>query len=170
MWWDRPLEGSARLSRCRKYRYALWRHWDDQLPGVLFIGLNPSTADENRNDPTLLRCMRFAREWGYGGVSMGNLFAYRATDPGTLRRVQDPVGRQNDRWLRQLAREAELVVAAWGNHGVYLDRAAAVTAMLPALNCLGMNRSGQPAHPLYQRADRRPIPVQQRTFEDSRTT
>ena len=150
---------TAHLSRCRRYRYALWRTWDASLPRVMFIGLNPSTADERNDDPTLVRCMNFARDWGYGGVIMANLFAWRATDPAELKRVGEPVGRANNRWLCRLAQEAGLVVAAWGNDGTYRDRGAQVVAMLGPLQCLKQNRSGQPAHPLYQRADTRPVPL-----------
>ncbi len=154
------MKNTARLSRCRTYRYALWRTWDDTRGRVLFVGLNPSTADETSDDPTLRRCMNFARDWGYGGVCMANLFAYRATDPGELRRVKDPIGPRNNRWLRQLADEASLVVAAWGNDGVYLDRSSKVRGLLPGMRCLNLNRSGEPAHPLYQRADRVPLPLE----------
>jgi len=126
----------------------------------MFIGLNPSTADEKTDDPTLVRCMNFARDWGYGGVCMANLFALRATDPADLKVATDPVGACNDRWLKRLYKDAGLVVAAWGNDGAYLDRAAEVTAYLGPLTCLKRNRSGQPAHPLYQRADTRPVPFE----------
>ena len=153
----KKLRNTAHLSRCRRYRYALWRTWDAQLPTVLFIGLNPSTADEKADDPTLIRCMRFARDWGYGGVCMANLFAYRATDPAAMKRAANPVGLANNRWLQRLAGEAGLVVAAWGNDGDYLNRAARVRALLGPLHCLARNRSGQPAHPLYQRADTTPV-------------
>ena len=148
----------AELSPCRRYRYALWRTWDDALPRVMFIGLNPSTADETVDDPTLRRTMDFARRWGYGGVGNGNLFAYRATDPKAMMAADDPVGPDNDNWLRRLARGADLVVAAWGNDGGFLARSAVVRAMLPDLHCLKINASGEPAHPLYQRADTRPRP------------
>lgn len=146
---------SARLSPCRRYRYALWRTWDDTLPRVMFVGLNPSTADETVDDPTLRRTMDFARRWGFGGVGNGNLFAFRATDPKAMMAAEDPVGPDNDAWLRRLADEAQLVVAAWGNDGGFHGRSAVVRAMLPDLHCLKINASGEPAHPLYQRADTR---------------
>lgn len=149
---------TAELSPCRRYRYALWRTWDDRLPRVMFIGLNPSTADETVDDPTLRRTMDFARRWGFGGVGNGNLFAFRATDPKAMRAAEDPVGPDNDAWLRRLADEAGLVVAAWGNHGAFLERSAAVRRALPDLHVLKLNASGEPAHPLYQRADIRPAP------------
>ncbi len=149
---------TAALSDCRRYRYALWRTWDESLPRVMFIGLNPSTADETMDDPTLRRTMDFARRWGYGGVGNGNLFAYRATDPKAMMGAADPVGPDNDAWLQRLAAEAGLVVAAWGNDGGFQERSAAVRAMLPELHCLKVNASGEPAHPLYQRADTVPRP------------
>ena len=155
---DGARNGAA-LSPCRRYRYALWRTWDETLPRVMFVGLNPSTADETVDDPTLRRTMEFARRWGYGGVGNGNLFAYRATAPRDMMAADDPVGPENDEWLTRLAGEAGLVVAAWGNDGVFLQRSAAVRSLLSRLHCLKVNASGEPAHPLYQRADTRPRPL-----------
>ena len=151
------MQKRAEISRCRLYRYALWRVWDEDLPTVLFVGLNPSTADEVTDDPTLIRCMNFARVWGYGGVCIGNLFAYRATDPKVLLSVKDPIGAENDVWLAKLAEDAGLIVAAWGNMGPYLDRSQQVRPLLPNLHCLKLNKSGEPAHPLYLKADLRPF-------------
>ena len=151
------LQKDAKFSECRKYRYALWRVWDSTLPTVLFLGLNPSTADEVVDDPTLIRCMNYAHSWGYGGVCMGNLFAYRATNPAELRTAKDPIGKENDEWLCKLAKEAGLIVAAWGNMGAYLGRSQQVVRLLPNLHCLKLNKSGEPAHPLYLRADLRPF-------------
>lgn len=152
------MKNTAKLSRCRNYRFALWRTWDDSKPRVMFIGLNPSTADEKTDDPTLVRCMNYARGWGFGGVCMANLFAFRATAPAQMKAVDNPVGRGNDRWLQKLAQEAGLVVAAWGNHGAYLGRSDRVRGLLPGLHCLKLNSTGEPAHPLYQRADVQPVP------------
>jgi len=93
--------------------------------------------------------MGFARDWGYSGLCVANLFAYRATYPDDLFAADDPVGPKNDPWLRKLARQADLVVAAWGNHGRFMDRASAVSTQLPAMHCIRLNGSGEPAHPLY---------------------
>ena len=123
----------------------------------MIIGLNPSTADEVEDDPTLIRCMNFAKSWGYGGVCMTNLFAYRATDPNDMKAAADPVGASNNRWLTKLAREAGIVVAAWGNDGDYMDRASKIKNKIPDLYCLKMNKSGEPAHPLYLRAELKPV-------------
>jgi hypothetical protein len=153
------LKNTAKLSKCRKYRFALWRTWDDSISYVMFVGLNPSTADENTDDPTLTRCINYAKSWGYGGICMANLFAFRATEPTFMKSVQDPVGSQNNRWLKRLASEAGLVVAAWGNDGSYLNRSKQVREFLPSLHCLKINKSGEPAHPLYQKADLQPVPM-----------
>ena len=141
--------GADIRGRRRQYRYALWRIWDDRRPAVMFIGLNPSTADAQVEDPTLVRCVAFARHWGYGGVYTTNLFAWRATDPGEMKKARSPVGRDNDGVICELAGKVEKVIAAWGNDGVWMGRADAVRALIPELYYLRLNRSGQPAHPLY---------------------
>ena len=146
------MKKSAHISKCTNYRYALWRQWDESKPYVLFVGLNPSTADAVEDDPTLRRCMGYAKDWGFGGVCIANLFAFRATEPKVMMLAKDAVGPQNDKWLVHLADEAGLIVAAWGNDGSYLGRAARVRKMMPEMTCLKLNKSGEPAHPLYQKA------------------
>jgi len=153
------LKNTAKLSNCRKYRFALWRTWDDSKPYVMFVGLNPSTADENTDDPTLTRCINYAKTWGFGGVCMANLFAFRATEPAVMKAEKDPVGAKNNEWLKKLASDAGLVIAAWGNDGPYLMRSQQVRELLPNIHCLKMNKSGEPAHPLYQKADLQPVPM-----------
>ena len=153
------MKNTAKLSECRKYRYALWRTWDDSKPYVMFVGLNPSTADENTDDPTLTRCINYAKSWGYGGVCMVNLFAYRATEPSDMKASNDPIGSENNKWLKNMAKEAALVVAAWGNDGSYLGRSKQVLEIIPNLSCLKVNKSGEPAHPLYQAAKLKPVPM-----------
>jgi hypothetical protein len=150
------VQTAAALSACRKYRFALWRIWDESRPYGMIIGLNPSTADEKEDDPTIKRCVQFARSWGYGGLCMANLFAFRATKPADMFAARAPIGPGNDEWLMKLAASAGAVVAAWGNGGTHLGRANAVARLIPNLYCLQMNRSGQPAHPLYLPADLRP--------------
>lgn len=145
----KPMQRQANFSRCRQYRYALWRQWGEGNDFALIIGLNPSTADHRQDDPTIRRCIGFARDWGYERVCVANLFAFRATYPQDLKAAADPVGPANDRWLRQLFRDAACVVAAWGNDGQFLGRAEAVKAMWNDWQVLRVNRSGEPAHPLY---------------------
>jgi len=153
------LKNTAKLSECRKYRFALWRTWDDSKPYVMFVGLNPSTADENIDDPTLTRCINYAKIWGFGGVCMANIFAFRATQPAVMKAAKDPVGPKNNEWLKALASDAGLIIAAWGNDGSYLMRSQEIRELLPNIHCLKMNKSGEPAHPLYQKADLQPVPM-----------
>ena len=148
---------SAVLSKNRLYRYALTRVWRSDLPTVMFIGLNPSIADENIDDPTLLRCIGFADSWGYGGVVMANLFAYRATLPAEMKKAKNPIGRGNNQWLQKLAGQSEIVIAAWGNDGGYLTRSQQVRKLIPGLHYLRLNKSGEPAHPLYLPASLSPV-------------
>ncbi|MEE8171109.1 MAG: DUF1643 domain-containing protein [Phycisphaerae bacterium] len=140
----------------RRYRYRLWRVWDAARPIAAFVMLNPSTADARRDDPTIRRCIGFARRWGFGALDVVNLFAFRATRVDALRRGADPVGPANDRVLRCCVRRADLVVAAWGNHGLLHDSATRVGPILSAaaaVHCLGVTKQGQPRHPLYVRGD-----------------
>lgn len=153
------LKRDASLSKCRKYRFALWRTWDESKPYAMIIGLNPSTADETKDDRTLIRCVDFAKSWGYGGLCMANLFAYRATDPNDMINAKEPIGAGNDEWLVNLAKEAGVVVAAWGNDGTFLGRSQKVIKLLPNLQYLKMNKSGEPAHPLYLKSTLQPAPT-----------
>ena len=126
-----------------------------------FVMLNPSTANAKRDDPTIRRCMGFARAWGFGGVDVVNLFAFRATDPRALREAADPIGPANDRHLRRAVRSAGLIVLAWGAHEMARDRAARARPLFnrPGSRCLGLTQSGEPRHPLYLRRDASPVPV-----------
>ena len=143
------MKRTAVISRDGTYRYALGRMWDIQRPVVLFVGLNPSTADHRVDDPTIRRCIQFASDWGFGGLAMANLFAFRTPSPRVLRRAANPVGPRNDAWLRRLVDEAELTVAAWGNHGDHMDRDRQVVKMLRKPKCLAITKRGRPKHPLY---------------------
>ena len=149
----RLIGSDAVFSDCRKYRYALWRRWEMEHPLILFIGLNPSTADETKNDPTIRRCINFAKDWGYGGVMIANLFAFRSTSPEIMKQQKDPIGKENDLWIGKLADASQSVIAAWGNHGIYLSRGFDVMELLrksgkPIFH-LGISKTGQPKHPLY---------------------
>lgn len=154
------LDAGALFSPCRRWRYILWRRWDRELPACAFIGLNPSTADERYNDPTIRRCIRFAMDWGYGSLLMLNIFAFRATDPKDMKAEgQNAIGPLNNEYLRMACREADMPIAAWGIHGAFLDRGNHVRELVhPAvLRCLGVTKDGSPRHPLYLRRDTRPI-------------
>ena len=155
-------ELNAVFSEDRKYRYFLLRVWDRRKPKCVFIGLNPSTANEVQNDPTVTRCRNYARFWGYGGLHMLNIFGFRATDPKVMKTQEDPNGDENDHWLVKISKNAGIVICAWGTHGAYRERGKEVISMLDnagvALHCLGETKDGFPKHPLYLRADAKPQP------------
>jgi hypothetical protein len=152
-------ESGALFSRCRRWRYLLWRRWASG-PAANFLMLNPSTADEVRLDPTCARAHAYAEAWGFGALIVTNIFGWRATDPAALKRCRDPVGSGNDAAIVRAAREATLVVCAWGNHGLHADRSMQVKDLLRPyeLHILKLTGSGEPAHPLYLRGSLRAKP------------
>jgi hypothetical protein len=134
------------------YRYLLWREWDDHARRIGVVMLNPSRADSVVNDPTIRRCLGFARTWGYGGLEVMNLFAYRSSNPIALTQVVDPVGVENDEYLVALTERVDDILLAWGNWGRLSDRNRSVLQLFSNrtdLYCLGKTKSGQPCHPLY---------------------
>ncbi len=155
------MEYGAVFDASGRYRYSLWRAWSAYHPRLVFILLNPSTADEERNDPTIRRCIGFARVWGFGSVEVVNLFAYRATHYREMFMVIDPVGEENDRFLTQAVERCSTVVVGWGARGTLLGRDRQVMSLLTGRNdvyCLGTTRGGQPRHPLYVKGDRCRMP------------
>jgi hypothetical protein len=114
--------GGAVLSPCRRYRYRLWRSWGDLEKRVAFVMLNPSTADESKDDPTIRKCVGFAKRWGFGALDVVNLFAWRSTDPDGLLDAADPVGPDNDKMVRAVFDGADRVVLAWGSHGAKIRK------------------------------------------------
>ena len=149
------MTGGAAFSRDGRYRYRLWRRWDRSRPAIAFCMLNLSTADARRDDPTIRRCIGFARDWGYGGVEVVNIFALRATDPRALRSARDPVGPRNDAFMLRAAARSPVVIA-WGIHGALRDRGSTVLRLFgprARLLALGRTRSGAPRHPLHLRRD-----------------
>ena len=153
-------ESTAVYSPCERYRYLLTRTWDPTGPRALFVMLNPSTATELQNDPTVERCERRARVLGYGAFRVTNIFAFRATDPRVMRAAADPVGPGNDAAIAGSVPWAQRIVCAWGSHGAHLDRGAAVERLLRAggkpLWHFGLTAGGQPRHPLYIAYERQP--------------
>jgi hypothetical protein len=153
------------------YRYRLWRTWDTDRPSLVWILLNPSIADEDTDDPTLRRLIRFSQTFGYGGLVLVNLFAWRTPDPRLLSTVPDPVGPKNDQFIREAVTQAEQIVVAWGNSGRYLHREQAVLALLSPvpLSCLDVTGRGSPVHPLYQPSSKSLTPflgpMTQRTYD-----
>ena len=155
-----PEPSGATFSPCRTFRYTLWRSWPSGSGYACFIGLNPSTADETEDDPTIRRCIAYAKAWGYAGLVMLNAFGYRATYPRDMLAAHDPVGPDNDEHIRLLTRDAAVVIAAWGNHGEHLERFRAIGTLVPKLSCLKVTKPGHPSHPLYLKADLRPMPYE----------
>lgn len=162
------------FSPCRTWRYTLWREFGLERDAfALFLGLNPSTADELKNDNTIRRDINFAKRWGFGALAKGNLFAYRATEPANMRAAQDPVGPENDRHLIELAMHAKVIICAWGAHGAFLNRSAEVLQMLKALD-LGhklhyftLTKNGEPKHELYIAAETLPVPYLPSEFNEN---
>ncbi|MDF1565284.1 MAG: DUF1643 domain-containing protein [Deltaproteobacteria bacterium] len=149
--------GGAVFSESETYRYVLWRDIGtplftfDVVQSIAFLGLNPSTADQNVNDPTITRCERRARSLDYERFYMVNLFGLRSTDPKALYTEPDPIGPGNDEALAKIISVADTVVLAWGVHGELRGRAREVLRMIPTNKrvCLGVTKDGHPRHPLY---------------------
>jgi hypothetical protein len=151
-------ESGAVFDSANLFRYELWRRWDETQAEIVFIMLNPSTADDTVNDPTIKRCINFAQTWKYGSLRVVNLFAYRATDHRLLSKTKDPIGPDNDWFIKNALALEKTVVLAWGNHGALLERGDQVVAMAAELSkrrlrCLGYTKEGQPRHPLYLPGD-----------------
>jgi len=156
------MKKEAVISSCDNFRYTLERIWDDEKPYVNFIGLNPSTADAYEDDPTIRRCISFAKDWKYGGLVMTNLFSYRATHPEDMMKLDhDAIGERNNGYIKSCANNAGLVIASWGIHGGHLERDERVLNMLASISvqpyCLGVTKGGFPRHPLYIKSDTIPM-------------
>ena len=153
----------ATLSDCETYRYTLSRIWDLSKPQVMFIMLNPSTADALKDDPTIKRCIAFAKSWGYGGINVGNLFAYRSRFPIELFHTLDPVGKENIKFLKDMALKSEIIVCAWGN-GSLVEKLKKklwpeyfpLKGLYKPLHYLELCNDGTPKHPLYLKSNLKP--------------
>jgi hypothetical protein len=136
------------------YRYLLWRRWDILGKTLMIIGLNPSTADGFKDDPTLGKCQAAAKRWNYGQLIMTNLFAFRAAKPDQMMAQSNPVGSTNDKWLMECSHESDAILAAWGNEGTWQSRDEAVMKLLDAdMMCFRLTNSKQPYHPLWLRKE-----------------
>lgn len=149
------LEDGAILSDNRVYRFALWRTWDPEKAKLNFVMLNPSTADEKKDDPTIRRCIGFAKGFGYGGIIITNLFSYRATDPKKLYTTTDDECDPkynieiNNKYITLMASYCEKTIFAWGTHGRLNNQDLKVSELLPKSYCLGVTVHNNPRHPLY---------------------
>lgn len=159
------VQGSAHISNCGRYRYELRRWWGDTDKDgwCVFVMLNPSTANADIPDPTMTRCVNYARAWGFGGLIIVNLFAFRATDPNAMCKAENPIGIENDCYIDEALRVGRRVVVAWGDHGRFRFRGREVIARILAMGieplCFGLTNLAQPRHPLRQRNDAELIPV-----------
>lgn len=147
----------AKISECGKYRYQLWRIWDESLPKVLFIMHNPSTADADVDDPTIRRCIAYAKEWGYGGLYVGNLSPYRATDPKDLKKLSEKalmMREQNIFNLIKMKDICNLHVLAYGNP---VFESMVANFIGPSWHYLKRTKLKHPCHPLYLKKDLKPI-------------
>lgn len=148
----------AHFSDCRKYRYLLWRKWDTEKPLVAFVGLNPSTADENEPDPTITRVIGFAKAWGFGGVYMMNLYPYVSTDPDKLIECEKHHLEKNDFIIAQIGTTCAKIIFAWGNFKqVEKERTKFFIDSFPNGEALVLNKNGSPRHPLYVKGDVVPV-------------
>lgn len=154
------IGSSALISNCGTYRYNLYRIWDYEKPLLNFIMLNPSTADGETDDPTIRKCIAWAKALGFGGLVVTNLFAYRSTDPKNLSHAVNPIGSDNDEILIRIAKKAGMVICAWGNSGKLFVRGIYVKRLLQRegikLYALKISNEGYPCHPLYLSYDLKP--------------
>ncbi len=150
------IDAGAQFSTCRNYRYVLWRIWDKEKPCVMFIGLNPSKANEGDNDNTIKRVMKIAKNLGFGGIYMVNCFAYVSTDPKQLKDYGDDD--QNDLAIRVAADLCKEIIFAWGNFPEAKERGEQLAKRYPKGKALEINKNGSPKHPLYVKGDRIPVP------------
>lgn len=157
---------NAFFSNDGKYRYWLSRIFDETLPVVAFVGLNPSVADAEVDDPTIKRCISYCKQWGYGGFYMVNLFAFKATSPKEMLQQQDPVGEDNDRHIQEILSKAAQTICCWGELGRHQNRSREVLALISNPYCLGVLKNGEPGHPLYLKGDLQPIPYPVAVMEE----
>lgn len=159
---DDGTVSTAIYSDCEQYRYILNRRWGPASKNLaVFIGLNPSTATEYQNDPTVARCINYAKAWGYDTMTMLNAFGLRSTDPRGLKAIDDPIGPDNDRYIIEQTKLASRIILCWGTHAAYLERGTQLQKQLCKLRrklfCLKVTKNGFPSHPLYLRKDLQPI-------------
>lgn len=151
------ISSDAIFSEDKRYRYLLMREWDHNKPALMIIGLNPSTADETKNDPTIRRCIGFAKIWGYGKLFVTNLFAFRATYPEQLFISKNPIGVENDSWIKKISKDADKIVLAYGNHGKFNERHNEILKIIKDPYCIKKSKNDMPMHPLYLKYTKFPI-------------
>lgn len=151
------LVSNACFSDDGLYRYFLARVWDAQLPVLAFIMLNPSTADGETDDSTVKRCVSYAKQWGYGGIEIYNLYAFRATKPRELAQAKYPVGENNNKWLHELGMKHNRIIVAWGGHAKKARVKEVMAIIGRPVECVKRNKDGSPHHPLHLAKDIQPV-------------
>ena len=155
------MEKTALISDCKKYRYKLSRQWNRDGSMIMFIMLNPSTADADIDDPTIRRCISFAKSWGAGGFYVGNLFAYRSKTPKDLLSALDPIGEENKNHLNDMLNDSVFAVCAWGNFPIIKKLKPETLNFLKnkhvPFRCIDTSINGTPKHPLYLKGDLKPL-------------
>jgi hypothetical protein len=154
--WVDGVARQAQMDALGQYRYNLVRIWEEHQPRVCFVMLNPSTADAYQDDPTIRRCIGFARAWGYGSLEVVNLYAWRATDPKEIWKATFPIGSENDRYIDAAVKRSSCVIAAWGVGAKCRARVGQVNRILVNAYCLGRTKKGDPRHPLFIPANHKP--------------
>ena len=157
------MEKDAIISKCGNYRYSLSRIWDKDKPLVMFLMFNPSTADTDRDDPTIRKCIGYAKNWGYGGILVGNLFAFRSSDPLDLLYSDNPIGKHNGEYLEKMFDKSSIIIFAWGNQKI-LDKIYdgpfkdfSKNKNREKYYYLELSKRGTPKHPLYLKKELKPI-------------
>lgn len=145
---------NAIISNDKQYRYTLTRIWDDKEKLIMFIMLNPSTADSNNNDNTIRRVCNFAKSWGYGGIHVVNLYAFRSTDKTMLKKIQDPIGKDNIFYITSLIKDVDKIIYAWGDNRKEPEW---LLNLVKNPYCIELSTKGIPKHPLYLKKDLKPI-------------
>jgi hypothetical protein len=156
---ENQLPSGSIISECNKYRYQLWHIWDEDKPKVLFIMLNPSLSESWENNPTVKRCINFAKTWGYGGIYVGNLYAFRTPYPKELKKAGYPEGKENRSHLLEMGKKCELTICAWGVYsgGTELENTKWIFSLFKKPHYLALSKDGIPRHPLYLKKDLKPI-------------
>lgn len=156
----------AVFSKDKRYRYQLKRIWNTCLPQILFVGLNPSIADSEQDDPTTKRLIGFAKRWGYGGFTLCNLYAYCTPSPKKLFAVPNPIGNENDQWIKKSIKGNDRMVLIYGNHGQKHHRDKAVLNLIKAPYCIELSKLKMPKHPLYLSYTSAPIPFTEQVSQN----
>ncbi len=151
------IKSDAIFSEDNIHRYALIHEWELDRPSLMIISLNPSAEDGELNNPTIRRCIGFAKRWGFGRLFITNLFSFKTSSPKDLFNSENPIGNKNDYWLKKLSKKVDKVVLAYGNHGKFKNRHEEILKIIHDPYCIKKSKTGMPMHPLYLKYTEEPI-------------